>query len=93
MQLLHVLINLSDRSAREMQTWEVEKKMEMDAQIARMKIKELEIEIKHLQRSLGQVESNLTLSLKAKVPFAGLFTTKIAARSSSFTCWSASLDI
>ena len=64
MQLLYILINLLDRSTREAQVWEVEKKAETDAQIALVKIKELEAEAKNLQGILGQVESNLTLILE-----------------------------
>ena len=64
MQLLHVLVNLSDHLARDAQAWEVEKKAEIDVQIAWVKIKELNAEAKHLQGVLRQVEFDLVLALK-----------------------------
>ena len=53
MQLLHIVVNLSDHSVREAQAQEAEKKAEMDIQITQMKIKELETEAKNLQGALG----------------------------------------
>nr|XP_010937020.1 tropomyosin-like [Elaeis guineensis] len=64
MQLLHVLINLSDRLAKEAQVREAEEKVEIEVQIARTKIKELEVKAKNLQEALGQVETDLALTLE-----------------------------